>query len=162
MGAVDGDGAFDLLFRDVAPRLRRLALVVTGDPEVAAELVQEAFAALHRQWDVVEDPERWLLTVTANRARSVLRRRRTARTYLPAVVARYAGRDQGPDSAERLAVRAALAGLTRDQRTVVFLRYYLDLPEADIADLLGCRPGTVKSRLHRGLSRLKEALDEQP
>lgn len=42
----------------------------------------------------------------------------------------------------------------------MFLRYYLDLPEAAIADALGCRPGTVKSLLHRGLAVLKESLDE--
>jgi RNA polymerase sigma factor (sigma-70 family) len=57
-------------------------------------------------------------------------------------------------------VRQALARLKPRQRAAVFLRYYLDLPEAEIAAALGCRPGTVKSLLHRSLAILKEQLDE--
>jgi RNA polymerase sigma factor (sigma-70 family) len=64
-----------------------------------------------------------------------------------------------PVDADSAAVRAALARLTPRQRAAVFLRYYLDLPEAEIADALGCRPGTVKSTLHRALTTLKGDLD---
>lgn len=63
----------------------------------------------------------------------------------------------GPDA---VAVRAALARLRPRHRAAVFLRYYLDLSEADIADALGCRPGTVKSLLHRAHTALREHLDE--
>ena len=59
-----------------------------------------------------------------------------------------------------VAVRDALAALTPRQRAAVVLRYYEDLPERDIAAALGCRPGTVKSLLARGLRTLKEHLDD--
>jgi RNA polymerase sigma factor (sigma-70 family) len=63
----------------------------------------------------------------------------------------------GPEGA---AVRAALVRLRPRQRAAVFLRYYLDLSETQIAETLGCRPGTVKSLLSRALSVLKENLDD--
>jgi RNA polymerase sigma factor (sigma-70 family) len=64
------------------------------------------------------------------------------------------------DDRRPTAVRAALARLRPRQRAAVFLRYYLDLSEADIADALECRPGTVKSLLSRALTALKEHLDD--
>ncbi|GAB3953845.1 hypothetical protein GCM10027614_59880 [Micromonospora vulcania] len=60
----------------------------------------------------------------------------------------------------RLAMRAALRHLPPAQRTVVVLRYYEDLPEARVAELLGCSVGTVRSRTHRAVSRLRELLPE--
>lgn len=65
-----------------------------------------------------------------------------------------------PRGPEGVAVRAALARLRPRHRAAVFLRYYFDLSELAIADALGCRPGTVKSLLHRGLTVLREQLDE--
>ncbi len=55
-------------------------------------------------------------------------------------------------------VRQALQVLPRQQRAVLLLRYYADLPEAEVADLLGCSPGTVKTHAHRGLRALREIL----
>jgi RNA polymerase sigma factor (sigma-70 family) len=64
-----------------------------------------------------------------------------------------------PLSPDAVAVRAALARLRPRHRAAIFLRYYLDLSEAEIAAALACRPGTVKSLLHRGLNLMKEHLD---
>ncbi|MEV4537523.1 sigma factor-like helix-turn-helix DNA-binding protein [Asanoa sp. NPDC049518] len=61
---------------------------------------------------------------------------------------------------EAVAVRDGLARLRPRHRAAVFLRYYLDLSEADIADTLGCRPGTVKSLLHRAYAAQREHLDD--
>ena len=58
------------------------------------------------------------------------------------------------------ALRAALAALPAHDREVVFLRYFLDLGEAEMAAVLGCRPGTVKSRLSRALARLRTTLED--
>jgi len=58
-------------------------------------------------------------------------------------------------------VRQALQALPRQQRAVLVLRYYADLPEAEIADLLGCSPGTVKTHAHRGLRGLRNYLGEE-
>jgi len=68
----------------------------------------------------------------------------------------------GDDLAERQAlgalVRQALARLPRQQRAVLVLRYCEDLPEAEVAELLGCSPGTVKTHAHRGMRALRELL----
>ena len=57
-------------------------------------------------------------------------------------------------------VRQALQALPRRQRAVLVLRYFLDLPEAEVADLLGCSVGTVKTHAHRGLRALREIFRE--
>ncbi len=133
-------------------------MVVTGEPSVAPDLVHDVFFELQRHADRIRDPERWLLRATINRSRSWLRSQATARRYLPSVLP---GTTRDAVDADTLAVRDALAGLSDDHRAALFLRFYLDLSEAEMARVLGCRPGTVKSRLRRGLDRLREALDEQ-
>ncbi|MEU2613019.1 sigma factor-like helix-turn-helix DNA-binding protein [Micromonospora sp. NPDC007271] len=65
----------------------------------------------------------------------------------------------GPDG-QGAAVRAALRRVRPRQRAALFLRFYLDLPEREIAAALGCRPGTVKTLIHRGLAALREHLDD--
>ena len=89
-----------------------------------------------------------------SRCTSWVRRRRLERrhaTVTPEPVRR-------PDEDTEV-VRAALHKLTARQRAAVFMRFYLDLPEAQIAAALHCRPGTVKSLLHRALTAIKEDLD---
>lgn len=142
--------------------LLRLATVVTGDPEAARDLVSEAFADLVAT-DGVRDPAAWLRVAVTRRSTSWVRRQIVARSDLQ----RYgtpAEHTDTPDGhlertvTDRVAVRDALARLDHDQRAAVFLRFYLDRPEAEIAEALGCRPGTVKSRLSRAMSRLREEL----
>jgi len=84
--------------------------------------------------------------------RRILERRHSARETEP---------EPGePADADVASVRAALRRLRPRQRAAVFLRYYLDLPEAEIASALDCRAGTVKSILHRSLATMKEFLDD--
>jgi RNA polymerase sigma-70 factor (sigma-E family) len=137
--------------------LLRLAYLTTGSVSAAEDVVQDAYVELYRRWSEVVEPAAWLRRVVTNRSTSALRRRLVARRHQqrqppPA--------DHPPPAAEDAAVRAALLRLRPRQRAAVFLRYYLDLPEVEIADALGCRPGTVKSLLHRALAVLKEHLDE--
>jgi RNA polymerase sigma-70 factor (sigma-E family) len=149
--------AFEDVYASQYDAMIRLASLTTGDPAAAEDIVQDSFVALYRNWSEVEEPAAWLRRVVANRSVSWLRRLLVAR--------RYAART-GPEerieasSGEDATVRAALARLTARQRAAVFLRYYLDLSEQDIAAALDCRPGTVKSLLHRALRVLKEHLDE--
>ncbi|HET6909168.1 MAG TPA: sigma-70 family RNA polymerase sigma factor [Mycobacteriales bacterium] len=70
------------------------------------------------------------------------------------------GADEGSQAIDRLAVRRALAALPARQRTVLVLRYYCDLSEAEIAAEMGCRPGTVKSQAARGLATLRVRLGD--
>lgn len=137
--------------------LIRLALVTTGSVSAAEDVVQDAYVALYQRWLDVVEPGAWLRRVVINRSTSWLRRilliRRHDQRGDPVA-------SLPPPAAEDAAVRAAMLRLRPRQRAAVFLRFYLDLPEREIAEALGCRPGTVKSLLHRALAVLKENLDE--
>lgn len=136
--------------------LLRLATTVLGDASDAADIVHEAFEAYAASSGIAE-PRAWLIRVTLNRCRTRQRRLATARKYLPRLVTR----PEQTDPTAALEVRSALASLRREDRAVLFLRFYLDLSEVEIAALVGCRPGTVKSRAHRGMRRMREVLDDQ-
>lgn len=130
----------------------RLAALTTGSIAVAEEITQDAFVQLHRHWERVEHPAAWLRAAIVNGCRDWVRRR--AREPLALVPDEFLS-----DRAEAIAVRDALRVLTPRQRTAVVLRYYEDLPEREIADLLRCRPGTVKSTLAASLTKLAKELN---
>lgn len=147
---------FDAAYQTHYDGMVRLAYVITDSMAAAEDIVQEAFVELYRRWPDVRDPRVWLHTVVVNRSRSWWRRLIVARRH----VARGSPAESAPSAEDGTAVRQALLALNRRQRAAVFLRFYLDLPEQAIADALGCRPGTVKSLLHRALATLREHLDE--
>ena len=143
------------LYRDHRMRLVRLAILLVDDPATAEDVVQEAFAGLHRHWAGLRDEAAavgYLRTAVVNGSRSVLRRRRTAREYVPPhqVNARSA-ESLAMLSAEHQAVVDALATLPPRQREVLVLRYYGGLSEAEIAEATGITRGTVKSTASRAL-----------
>ncbi|MEV7279313.1 sigma-70 family RNA polymerase sigma factor [Streptomyces sp. NPDC093111] len=142
----------------------RLALFLVDDLHTAEDVVQDAFTALCRthgtSLDGLKDPGAYLHTAVVNAARSVLRRRRTARAYTPP--------HQGPGAPvdeelllaeEHRHVLDALAQLTRRQREVLVLRYWSELTEAQIARTLGLSCGTVKSTASRALDALEKKLE---
>lgn len=135
----------------------RLAYLTTDSQAAAEDIVQDAFVDLYRNLPEVADPVRWLHRAVANRSVSWLRRIIVARRHLRRA---HAAVDLPPPDPGDTAVRQALLRLRPRHRAAVFLRFYLDLPEADIAVALECRPGTVKSMLHRALGVLREDLDE--
>ena len=129
----------------------RLARLLTGSLVVAEEIVQEAFLRMHQQRTPPDNPVGYLRTTVANISRSHLRRLRLERR-LPApelVTFNDPVIDETWVAVRRLPFR---------QRAVLALRFYEDLPEAEIARVLGCRLGTVKSSLHRGLAKLRDEL----
>jgi RNA polymerase sigma-70 factor (ECF subfamily) len=151
-------------YQDVAVRT---AHVISPDGD-AEDAVQEAFvkayAALGRFRP--EAPFRpWLLRIVTNEARN--RRRSAGRR---AGLALRAAEDRRPDDAapspesailageSRAALLAAINGLRDEDREIIGARYFLDLSEAEAAEALGLRRGTVKSRLSRALGRLRERL----
>lgn len=147
---------FDDVYAGQYAVLVRLAYTTTGSVAAAEDVVQDAFLELYRRWSHVAEPAAWLRRAVVSRCTSWVRRRRLERRH-------GQPRDPGthpPTAPETVAVRAALARLRPRHRAVVFLRYYLDLPEAEIAAALGCRPGTVKSMLHRARTILREYVDE--
>lgn len=132
----------------------RLAYLLTGSRETAADVVQDSFVKVFRKWDSIRDPNAYLRKVVVNGCKSSHRRRKRERDR--AAVA--AGVDQVVDL-EADEISDALAALPHRQRAAIVLRYYHDCSEREIAEVLGCRPGTVGSLLHRGLAQLREVIE---
>jgi RNA polymerase sigma-70 factor (sigma-E family) len=156
------DGGMEGLYRAHAPDALRLAYLLTGERELAEDLVQDAFVkVLGRFHDLRNRDAFWwyLRRTIVNLARSRFRRRRVERAWLerqhpePAVQA-FEG------FAERDRLRRALMTLRPEQRAAIVLRFYEDLSEADTAQALGVAVGTVKSMVSRGLERLRSELPE--
>jgi RNA polymerase sigma-70 factor (sigma-E family) len=145
---------FEQFFAQSWPFAFRLAAFITQDQEAGEEIAQEAMTRLYATWSTVDRPEAYLRTVIVNTATNWQRRRATRRTKLPLV--------SQPEAVDFVAeeLADALAALPVRQRTVLVLRYYADLSEAEIAETLGCRPGTVKSLASRALHRLSKEIPQ--
>jgi RNA polymerase sigma factor (sigma-70 family) len=156
-GAADGGSADTWpeglveLYVERRTALVRLAYLLTSDREVAEEVVHDAVLATRYRWDDVTDPAAYVRTAVVNRCRSWLRRQRTAREHRP-VPPEHPG--LGADE-----MWDALAGLEERRRTAIVLRFYEDLPDAAIAEVIGCRPGTVRTLVHRGLQDLRKEME---
>jgi RNA polymerase sigma-70 factor (sigma-E family) len=144
-------GGFDELFELERSAMVRVAYLLVGSEPQAEEIVQEAFAQVYLRWGRLDRPGAYLRQCVVNGARSSLRRRSLERRHLRSVT------DDGAPSAAR-ELLDALSALPVDRRAVVVLRFYEGLTQEEIAEALGIRLGTVKSRLHRGLAELREAL----
>jgi RNA polymerase sigma-70 factor (sigma-E family) len=155
---------FEQLYQAQRLPMVRLALLLVDDVAAAEDVVQDAFAALHTRWARLRDPHAatgYLRTSVLNASRSVLRRRRTARGYVPPAVGVGPGADDAVLlAAEHREVVAALARLAPRQREVLVLRYWSELSEAEIAATLGISRGAVKSTASRALDALESLLEE--
>lgn len=139
------------LYEQHFTRLVRTAYLISGDASRAEEVVQDAFVQTHRAWPRVRDPLPYLRTAVLNGCRSVGRRRRLELDRRPRPP------DPVPLGADEL--WDALATLPDRQRAAIVLRFYLDLPDDEIAHLLGCRRATVRTAVHRGLAKLRQEID---
>jgi RNA polymerase sigma-70 factor (sigma-E family) len=139
------------LYRGERAAMIRLARLLTGSTPVAEEVVQEAFLHIHQRSERPQNPAGYLRTTVVNLSKGHLRRLRLERRHLSPD--RIAFDDPGLDE-----TWVAVRRLPFRQRAVLALRFYEDLSEADIARVLGCRVGTVKSSLHRGLAKLRDEL----
>lgn len=153
------DREFLDFFADQFWSLRRVGFLLTGDWDQAEELAQEAMARTFAAWSRIrgyDRPAAYARKVLVNRHRSLLRRAVVeARHGLTSRAQEWHEPDFGGDD---LVLWQALRHLPARQRTAIVLRYYLDLPEAEVARLLGVPVGTVKSLVHRGLARLRDRL----
>lgn len=154
--------AFAVLAEDTWARLYQLALRILRDPDTAEEAAEQALVTIWRKLPGLRDPSRfdaWSYRVVVNTCNSVARQRGrrgpeigwipgrepTAPETLGAVIDR--------DELER-----GFSRLPVDQRAVLVMHHYLDMPVEAVADVLGVPVGTVKSRLHRALKRMRIAL----
>ena len=150
----------------------RVAHLLTASEADAQDVAQEGFVRAHAALGRFRDGERfrpWLLAIVGNEARNRRRSRWRREGLLARAAAALGGSSRAiadpPELAVLLAetqaeVRAALATLDEGERLVVACRYLLDLSEAETAAALGIPAGTAKSRLHRGLRRLRERLGD--
>jgi RNA polymerase sigma-70 factor (sigma-E family) len=162
VSAVDRDAGLRSRLGDAyvrsAPGGIRLAYLLTGDRAVAEDLVQEAFVRFMGRLRFLRDPgafEPYLRRTIVNLSKNHFRRRAVERAFLEREGPRVEDVANEPDVATSDALRSALLRLPLRQRTAIVLRYYEDLPDATIAELLGCRQATVRSLVARGLEALR-------
>jgi RNA polymerase sigma-70 factor (sigma-E family) len=163
-GAGEFDERFTAFVRSRGEHHLRMATLLTGNPDAAQDLVQASLLKLYRAWSRIDtsgEPDAYLRRIIVNTHRSWWRARWRRETPVPEVPEAAAGEDAAERHAAGALVRQALARLPRQQRAVLVLRYCEDLPEADVASLLGCSAGAVKTHAHRGLRALRESLGDR-
>ncbi len=165
-----GDGeAFADLFHRYKDLVIKTAFLLLGSTEEAEDALQEVFLKVHRSLGSY-DPSRgafstWLYRITVNHCLKQRRKRRPVIVSLEKILpfARQSRPSFEEQTADRDMIGRVLDRLTENQRTVVILRYYLDLSYAEIAQVLDIPVGTVRSRLNQATKNLRRDIerDEQ-
>ncbi len=149
--APGAEPGFETFCRESYEPMVRLAFLLTSSIETAEDLVQDVLARTQPKWSKVDEPGAYVRRAVVNACNSHHRRRRRERQHpLP---------EPEPSRMHADELFDVLAELPTRMRAAVVLRYYEDLPENDIATLLGCAPGTVRSLIHRGLARLRLVIE---
>lgn len=151
------DHRFQRFYEERYESTVRLARLLTGESHAAEDIAQDAFVKVYRFAESsqrpIANPAALLRTTTVNLCRTWHTRQRRAELRMV---------KHGPDPTSLTVwereLDASLRRLPHDQRAVIVLRYWLGLTEAEIADALDCRPGTVKSRHARALRTLRKEL----
>ncbi len=157
----DRDAQFAEFFGATWPRLFRTTYAVAGDRLLAEDALQSAFAKAYTSWQRVQaaqHPEAYVRRMAVNEVLSTLRRpwfRAERSTGVPDEIRHPALPSPEGRTVDREAVWKAVTALPPRQRAVVVLRYYEDLSEAEIAEVLGCSRGTVKSTASSALANLR-------
>jgi RNA polymerase sigma-70 factor (sigma-E family) len=153
--------AFTAFVLAAQPRLRRTAYLMCGDWSSASDYVQEAMIRVYRHWPRLQGrPEAHAYARKAVVSVVIDAKRRRSSTEVPVeTVFDTPGRggDEADRSADRELLTRCLAQVPARQRACLVLRYYDDLPVSEVATLLGCSEGTVKSQTARGLDTLQAA-----
>jgi len=156
-----GEQSFTDLLAPLVQPAYRLACAMLHDAPAAEDAVQEASLIAWRKLKSLDDPSRlrpWFLGIVANECRNTRRQRWWTRVTfgLPATLSGVSGDDR---SVSRADVRAALRRLTHDDRLVVSLYFYLDMPVRDVAAVLRISVDATRQRLHRAIHRLRPDLE---
>ena len=154
-GQLDEAEGITSLFAAERPAMLRMATLMVGSAAIAEEVVQDAFVVVSRRWSSLERPGAYLRTTVVNGCAQVLRRRDAEGRALAART-----RSGDVELPYRLIeLRDALERLSERQRIVVVLRYFVDIPDDEIAEALGVRPSTVRSLARRALKVLRKELE---
>lgn len=151
------------LYRANALSLARLALLMLGDPDAAQDVVQDAFLGLYRRWDKLASADAapaYLRASVLNGCRTALRRRSRPAFYAAGEPLESAEAAL-MHTEEQRAVLAAIRRLPARQREALVLRYYLDLPQDQVAQAMGVSLGTVKSATSRAVAAVGRMLKEE-
>jgi RNA polymerase sigma-70 factor (sigma-E family) len=146
------------LYERSAPAAVRLAYLLTGDRTVAEDIAQDAFVRVSGRLTHLREGgafDAYLRRAVVNLAKNHFRRRAVERAYLERTRPEAATAGHEHPYVEREATMAALARLPQRQRAAIVLRFYEDLPEDAIAEILRCRNGTVRSLVTRGVQALR-------
>jgi RNA polymerase sigma-70 factor (sigma-E family) len=138
--------------------LQRTAWLLTGDRGLAEDLVQTALVRTWPRWERIrrhDDPEVYVRRVMVNTWATWARRKWRGERAAQSVPEGPAPGDIAAEVAVRMAIRSALASLTARQRAVLVLRVFDDLSEAQVAQVLDCAVGTVKSTMSQALTKLR-------
>lgn len=164
--------AFERLYRAHALPLVRMATLLVGDAAVAEEAVQESFVALYARWQqadlVYDQASEWALSYlrrsVVNRSRSILRYRAATDYWhgpLGCAPDLPSAEEETVNLLERSAVIGEILALPARQREALVLRYYCDLPETAIAEIMGISKGAVKSHTARAMTALRKVLSSE-
>jgi RNA polymerase sigma-70 factor (sigma-E family) len=140
------------------PGLVRTAYLLTGDLGHAEDLAQTTLIKAYRSWHRVrraQDVDAYVRKILVNANRSRFRTKRPVEYSVAAVPEYQIAPDASGSVEERDVLLAALAGLPPRQRAIVVLRYWEDMAEGEVAELLGCSVGNVKSQASRALAKLR-------
>ena len=157
------EDSFEEYVRASAPRLKRLAFLLSGDLIDAEDLLQSAYAKALPHWETIsryDEPDAYLRRVMVSIRISWWRRHRGREHSVPEIPERVGrAREIGQSVVDTQVLLAALRSLPERQRAAVVLRHWCDLSEAQTAQAMGCSVGSVKSNTSRGLASLRAALE---
>ncbi|RZU50805.1 RNA polymerase sigma-70 factor (sigma-E family) [Krasilnikovia cinnamomea] len=139
--------------------LMRLARLLCGDEHRAEDLVQEILARAFARWGRISrmgQPDMYVRRMLVNAHHSWWRRRSSYESPVAVVGERSAAVDEAAEVVERDALWQLVCALPRRQKTVIVLRYYEDLDDGAIAEIMGCSTGTVRTHAMRALMALRQ------
>jgi len=154
-------GTFEAYVAARGAALLRFAVLLTGDAHRAEDLVQDALAKAYLRWSRIrraDQPDVYVRRVLINGSRAWWRRSANHELPVEAPTDRAGPGDLSTEAAERDSVRQMIAQLPHRQRAVLVLRYYEDLDDATISEILECTTATVRTHAMRALQRLRGAL----
>jgi RNA polymerase sigma factor (sigma-70 family) len=154
--------AFGALAEVSIAEMYNLALLMLSDGDLAQDAVQEALIGAWRDLRALRDPDRfrpWLRRILVNAVyRTANRERRASRRLVDTTIETF-DLDPARDLENRDAIDRAFVRLSPEHRAVLVAHHYLELSDHEAAEMLGVRPGTVKSRLHRATAAMRSMLD---
>jgi RNA polymerase sigma-70 factor (sigma-E family) len=156
-------GLEDLYLRHASGAVR-LAYLITGDPDIAKDIAQEAFVRVAGRFRHLRFPDAfdaYLRRTIVNLCTSHFRHARVERVYVERHAERQEPTEQGPDAGDRDELRRALRRLPAKQRAAIVLRYYEDLPEQGVADAMRCSVPAARSLISRGMQTLRTIVEAE-